>query len=61
VKRTGSDFTVAYIGAIDNNTQDASQAREKYVENAVNEILAGKEVSVSRAKAVGCGIKWKKV
>lgn len=51
---------VRYIGAIDDNSEDASAVKEKYVENAVNALLAGKEVSLKETKAIGCGIKWKR-
>jgi peroxiredoxin len=54
-----SSFKVAYIGTIDNNSRDASAVSKKYVEDAVNELLANKEVSTSKTKAIGCGIKWK--
>jgi peroxiredoxin len=59
VTREGDQFRVAYIGAIDNNARNADAADKKYVENAVDELLAGKEVSVPSAKAVGCTIKWR--
>jgi len=52
-------FTVAYIGTIDNNSRDASGVTKKYVEDAVDELLAKKDVSKTRTKAIGCGIKWK--
>lgn len=61
VKRDGGQFRIAYIGAIDNNPYDAAGADKKYVENAVNELLAGKSVTTPSARAVGCGIKWKGV
>ncbi|MCP1385833.1 thioredoxin family protein [Runella salmonicolor] len=60
VKRSGNDFILAYTGAIDNNTQDATSATEKYVQNAVDALLKDKTVSVPTTKAIGCGIKWKK-
>ncbi|MBK6266439.1 thioredoxin family protein [Marivirga sp. S37H4] len=50
--------TVKYIGAIDNNTKSAADADKKYVEDAVNALLAGKEVPVEKTKAIGCTIKW---
>ncbi|GAB3985284.1 hypothetical protein GCM10028807_00190 [Spirosoma daeguense] len=59
VKKEGNQFRIAYIGAIDNNQSDASAADKKYVENAVNELLAGKAVTTPTARAIGCGIKWK--
>lgn len=49
--------TVKYIGAIDDNYQDVNAVREKFVENAVDELLAGKKVSVKTTKAIGCSIK----
>jgi peroxiredoxin len=59
LKKEGGKKIVAYIGAIDDNVQYAKDVKEKYVENAVDEILAGKPVSKSTTKAVGCTIKWK--
>lgn len=59
VKKEGDQFKVAYIGAIDNSSRDASSASKKYVEEAVNELLVGKSVTTPSAKAIGCGIKWR--
>lgn len=56
----GNDFKVAYIGAIDNNTKDAKAADKKYVEDAVDAILTGSDISTNKTKAIGCTIKWKK-
>jgi len=53
-------LVVDYVGAIDNNADDASAADKKYAEDALNSILKGQAVSVAGTKAVGCGIKWKK-
>lgn len=50
---------VSYIGAIDDNARNAASATKKYVEDAVDALLAGKSVPVTRTKAMGCGIKWK--
>ncbi|MDY0102584.1 MAG: thioredoxin family protein [Lentimicrobium sp.] len=48
---------VAYIGAIDNNHQDASAVTEKYLENAINSLISGDKPSIDFTKAVGCSIK----
>ena len=53
-------FRVVYIGAIDNNTYDASAADEKYVEDALENLLKGESVKVTQKKAIGCTIKWRK-
>ena len=57
--RQGSDFVVSYIGAIDDNSEDATLVKTKYVENAMTEIIAGKAPSTNSTKAIGCTIKWK--
>ena len=59
LERKGDGFVVAYIGAIDNNSRNGALADKKYVEDAVNALLAGRPVPVPKTKAVGCGIKWK--
>ena len=51
---------VEYVGAIDNNSDDASKADKKYVRDAVSALLKGEQAPVAGTKAVGCGIKWKK-
>ncbi|CAN5117903.1 hypothetical protein BH09BAC1_BH09BAC1_29610 [soil metagenome] len=53
-------FSVAYIGAIDNDTENVNKDKVKYVENAVTAISAGKTPDPSSTKAIGCTIKWKK-
>jgi peroxiredoxin len=59
LKKDGAAFKVAYIGAIDDNARDASGVTKKYVEDAVDALLAGKGVATGKTKAVGCTIKWK--
>lgn len=53
------DFVVRYIGAIDNSARGAKDDTEKYVENALDQLLAGKQIQLSSTKAIGCGIKWR--
>lgn len=60
LQRSGPAFKVAYIGAIDNNTEDAKAADKRYVEDALTQLLAGQPVQTNATKAVGCTIKWKK-
>ncbi len=57
LEKTAKGNVVRYIGAIDDNYQDASQVKDKFVENAVDAMLAGKEIDPSTTKAIGCGIK----
>ena len=59
LQNNAGKFTVAYIGAIDNNSSDASSADKKYVQDAVDALLGGKEVPVKKTKAIGCTIKYR--
>lgn len=54
------EMTVRYIGAIDDNPQDASSVGVKYVDDAVAAIKAGNEPTPATTKAIGCGIKVKR-
>ena len=58
--RKNNDLVVAYIGAIDDNSEDATAVKTKYVENAMTEIIGGKPATTSSTKAIGCTIKWKR-
>lgn len=51
---------VKYIGAIDNNYEDANDVSEYYVQDAVNALLKGEKVKKTKTVAVGCTIKVKK-
>ena len=57
LKKTKKGNVVEYIGAIDDNYQDASAVKEKYVENAVDALLKGEEVKQKTTRAIGCTIK----
>ncbi|MGS2740479.1 thioredoxin family protein [Sinomicrobium sp. M5D2P17] len=48
---------VRYIGAIDDNYQDVTSVETRYVEDAVNAMLGGKEIRITTTKAIGCSIK----
>ena len=54
------NLIVKYIGAIDDNTDDASQVKEKYLENAIAALEKGEEPNPNVTKAIGCSIKYKK-
>ncbi|MCL9808467.1 thioredoxin family protein [Flavobacterium luminosum] len=54
------NLIVKYIGAIDDNVEDASQVKEKYLENAIAALEKGQEPTPNTTKAIGCSIKVKK-
>lgn len=57
LQKTKKGNVVKYIGAIDDNYKDVSAVTTKYVENAVDALLHGKEVELKETKAIGCSIK----
>ena len=57
LQKTKNGNIVKYIGAIDDNFQDASSVNTKYVENAVDALISNKEISVTETRAIGCSIK----
>ncbi len=57
LQKTKKGNEVKYIGAIDDNYQDANAVNTKYVEDAVDALLASKEIKVTQTKAIGCSIK----
>ena len=61
LSKQNDDLRIEYVGAIDNNADDASKADKHYVQDAVNALIKGNDVPLAGTKAVGCGIKWKKV
>ncbi len=50
---------VKYIGAIDDNVDDANEVKVKYLENAIAALKSGKTPSPEITKAIGCSIKFK--
>ncbi|GEQ87282.1 hypothetical protein ULMS_27900 [Patiriisocius marinistellae] len=57
LKKEDNGNVVKYIGAIDDNVRNASSVKETFLANAVDELLAGKDVTVKETKAIGCSIK----
>jgi len=57
LEKTAKGNIVKYIGAIDDNHEDEKAVKVKYVEDAVNSLLKGKEIEVKTTKAIGCSIK----
>jgi len=60
LKKEGTKNIVKYIGAIDDNYKNAADVSKKYVEDAVDALLANREVEVKTTVAIGCSIKVKK-
>lgn len=50
-------YTVEYIGAIDDSSRDPDSVKEKFAENAIDALLAGKKPEKTYTRAIGCSIK----
>ncbi|KIC90130.1 thioredoxin family protein [Flavihumibacter sp. ZG627] len=53
------DGKLVYHGAIDDSPADESKISRIHLREAINETIAGKDVSVKETRSVGCGIKRK--
>ncbi|HEY2330145.1 MAG TPA: redoxin domain-containing protein [Verrucomicrobiae bacterium] len=55
-----ADGTLAYAGALDNNPTPEGDPKtaKNYVRNAVDELLAGKPVSITQTKPYGCAVHY---
>lgn len=50
---------LVYHGKIDDNWQEPYKVKTKYLRNAIDEILGGKEISIPETFSIGCTIKWR--
>jgi thiol-disulfide isomerase/thioredoxin len=48
-----------YCGKMDDNWQNPSQVRERYLRDAVEALLNGKEPEITETFSIGCTIKWR--
>ncbi|UKB84042.1 thioredoxin family protein [Chryseobacterium sp. MEBOG06] len=51
---------VKYIGAIDNNYDNPNDVSEYYAQDAVNALIKGEPVKMTKTVAIGCTVKVKK-
>jgi len=59
LENQGGEFTVTYIGAIDDNAMDSSAVTKTYLEDAIAALQKGNMPDPATTKAVGCTIKTK--
>lgn len=53
------DRALVYHGAIDDNPENASLARNKYLREAINSVLGNSLPNITESHVIGCSIKWK--
>lgn len=54
-----SQRKLRYHGRFDDNHQNPNQVKVHYVRNAVDALLAGRDVPETETYSIGCTIKWK--
>jgi hypothetical protein len=57
LEKTGEGNIVRYIGTIDDNYQNEDAVETRYVEDAVDAMLGGQNIAVTKTRAIGCSIK----
>jgi peroxiredoxin len=57
LQKEGKEHIVKYIGAIDDNYQDANAVKNTYLENALQALLSGEPIKLTTSAAIGCRIK----
>jgi peroxiredoxin len=57
LNKENEELIVRYIGAIDDNYEDAGAVKKKYLEDALNALLKGENPELNFTKAIGCSIK----
>ena len=55
------NLRLVYHGAIDDSPSDISAITRNHLQEAINEMIAGKNVSVKESRSVGCTIKRSKM
>ena len=55
------NLKLVYHGAIDDSPSDESAIKRIHLKEAINEMAAGKEVTVKESRSVGCSIKRSKM
>jgi thioredoxin-related protein len=53
------DLKLVYHGAIDDNPADAYNIKRQHLKEAMNDLLAGKDIAVKESRSMGCVIKRK--
>ncbi len=53
------ELKLVYHGAIDDSPSTSENVKRRHLQEAINEMIAGKEVSYKESRSVGCAIKRK--
>ncbi|MCS6816949.1 MAG: thioredoxin family protein [Acidobacteriota bacterium] len=50
---------LVYTGALDDNARNPEAVKERYLQNAIEALLAGKPIPVAQTRSIGCTIKFR--
>ena len=53
------NLKLVYHGAIDDNPSDPGHVKRHHLQEAIDELVAGKDITVKESRSVGCSIKRK--
>ncbi len=53
------NMKLVYHGAIDDNPSVGSDVKRQHLKEAINELVAGKDIAIKESRSVGCSIKRK--
>lgn len=54
----GADGRLVYSGRMDNSPRDAAKVQTRELEDAIEDMLAGRPARLDRTDAIGCNVKW---
>ena len=54
-----NDGKLVYHGAIDDNSDNEEGVKRRHAQVAIDELIAGKDISTKETRSVGCSIKRK--
>lgn len=57
--RVGGSFVVNYMGAIDDNPQDAAGVQKHYLDDVLISLTTGRPIQTNTTRPIGCAVKWK--
>ena len=60
VWKESGKYVVRYNGAIDDNGAEPSKVKHHYLADAVDDLLAGRQVAIKETKSIGCQINLRK-
>jgi peroxiredoxin len=57
--KENGDWLIKYTGAIDDNGAEPEKVKNRFVENAIDDLLAGRQVRIAKTNSIGCQIKFR--